>query len=104
MNAGLAVAAGTLGSVLGALVNYMLAVLVGEPVLRRYGKYVLDVGALARPDRGVLPAPRRDQHLRRPPAAGDPPPDLDPGRHVAAWRWAASSRSPRWAPGSGAAS
>ena len=41
MHAGLAVAAGTLGSVIGALVNYMLAVLVGEPVLRRYGKYVL---------------------------------------------------------------
>jgi membrane protein DedA with SNARE-associated domain len=41
LNAGLAVAAGTLGSVLGALVNYTLAVLVGEPVLRRYGRYVL---------------------------------------------------------------
>jgi membrane protein DedA with SNARE-associated domain len=41
MHAGLAVAAGTLGSVLGALVNYALAVLVGEPVLRRYGRFVL---------------------------------------------------------------
>ena len=41
MNAGWAVAAGTLGSVLGALVNYALAVVVGEPVLRRYGKWVL---------------------------------------------------------------
>jgi membrane protein DedA with SNARE-associated domain len=41
MHAGLAVAAGTLGSVLGALLNYLLAVVVGEPVLRRYGKYVL---------------------------------------------------------------
>jgi membrane protein DedA with SNARE-associated domain len=41
MHAGLAVAAGTLGSVIGALVNYALAVLVGEPVLRRYGKFVL---------------------------------------------------------------
>lgn len=41
MSAGLAVAAGTLGSVLGALVNYLLAVVVGEPVLRRYGKFVL---------------------------------------------------------------
>ena len=41
MNAWLAIAAGTLGSVLGALVNYALAVFVGEPVLRRYGKYVL---------------------------------------------------------------
>ncbi len=36
----LAVAAGTLGSILGALVNYYLAVLVGEPMLRRFGKYV----------------------------------------------------------------
>ena len=41
MNGWLAVAAGTLGSVLGALANYGLAVFVGEPVLRRYGKYVL---------------------------------------------------------------
>ena len=51
--------------------------------------------ALARPHRGVLPAPRRDQHVRRAPAAGHPAPDLDPGRHVAAWRSAASWRSPR---------
>jgi len=41
MDAGLAVLAGTLGSVLGALFNYWFAVLVGEPFLRRYGKYVL---------------------------------------------------------------
>ena len=41
MNAALAIAAGTLGSVLGALLNYSLAVTVGEPVLRRYGKFVL---------------------------------------------------------------
>jgi membrane protein DedA with SNARE-associated domain len=41
MNSWLAVAAGTLGSVIGALINYALAVVVGEPVLRRYGKYVL---------------------------------------------------------------
>jgi len=41
MSAGLAIAAGTLGSVLGALLNYLLAVTVGEPVLRRYGKFVL---------------------------------------------------------------
>jgi membrane protein DedA with SNARE-associated domain len=41
MNAVVAVAAGTLGSVLGALVNYALALFVGEPLLRRYGKYVL---------------------------------------------------------------
>jgi len=41
MNGVLAVAAGTLGSVLGALANYALALFVGEPLLRRYGKYVL---------------------------------------------------------------
>src|ERR687887_2804058 len=41
MNGWIAVAAGTVGSVLGALVNYALAVFVGEPVLRRYGKYIL---------------------------------------------------------------
>lgn len=41
LNAWLAVAAGTLGSVLGALANYALAAWVGEPVLRRYGKFVL---------------------------------------------------------------
>ena len=37
----LAVLAGTLGSIIGALVNYWLAVRIGEPVLRRFGKYVL---------------------------------------------------------------
>ena len=41
MTGWVAILAGTLGSLLGALVNYGLAVLVGEPVLRRYGKYVL---------------------------------------------------------------
>jgi len=41
MHSGVAVAAGTLGSIIGALVNYVLAVVVGEPVLRRYGKFVL---------------------------------------------------------------
>jgi membrane protein DedA with SNARE-associated domain len=41
MNGYLAVAAGTFGSVLGALVNYALALYVGEPLLRKYGKYVL---------------------------------------------------------------
>ena len=41
MSLPLAILAGTLGSVLGALVNYFLAATVGEPVLRRYGKYVL---------------------------------------------------------------
>ncbi len=41
MSAVVAVAGGTLGSVLGALLNYGLAVYVGEPVLRKYGRYVL---------------------------------------------------------------
>jgi membrane protein DedA with SNARE-associated domain len=41
MNAWIAIGAGTLGSVVGALANYALAVFVGEPVLRHYGKYVL---------------------------------------------------------------
>jgi membrane protein DedA with SNARE-associated domain len=44
MNGILAVVAGTLGSVIGALVNYGLALLVGEPLLRKYGKYVLVSG------------------------------------------------------------
>jgi membrane protein DedA with SNARE-associated domain len=44
MNGILAVVAGTLGSVIGALVNYGLALFVGEPLLRRYGKYVLVSG------------------------------------------------------------
>ena len=37
----LAVLAGTVGSIGGALFNYWFAVTVGEPFLRRYGKYVL---------------------------------------------------------------
>ena len=41
MDGVLAVAAGTLGSVIGALLNYGLALFVGEPLLRKYGKYVL---------------------------------------------------------------
>jgi len=41
MDAVLAILAGTAGSILGALFNYGFAVIVGEPFLRRYGKYVL---------------------------------------------------------------
>jgi len=41
MSLPLAILAGTLGSILGALINYFLAATVGEPVLRRYGRYVL---------------------------------------------------------------
>ncbi len=41
MSLPLVILAGTLGSMLGALINYMLAAKVGEPFLRRFGKYVL---------------------------------------------------------------
>ena len=41
MHPWLAVLAGTAGSVLGALINYTIALFVGAPVLRRYGRYVL---------------------------------------------------------------
>ncbi len=41
MNAGLVVAAGLLGSLLGALFNYYVAVYLGRPFLVRFGKYVL---------------------------------------------------------------
>ena len=37
----LAVLAGTFGSIIGALANYWLAVKIGEPMLRRFGRYVL---------------------------------------------------------------
>lgn len=37
----LAVLAGAAGSILGALANYGMAVAVGEPFLRRYGRFVL---------------------------------------------------------------
>lgn len=49
MSLPLVILAGTAGSVLGALLNYFLAVHVGEPFLRRFGKYVLmSPGALDR--------------------------------------------------------
>ena len=41
MDPWLAVAMGILGSWLGALLNYYLAVWLGKPVLTRFGKYVL---------------------------------------------------------------
>ncbi|MEO8226508.1 MAG: DedA family protein [Gemmatimonadota bacterium] len=41
MSLPLVILAGTLGSMLGALINYVLAAKVGEPFLRRFGKYVL---------------------------------------------------------------
>lgn len=41
MNAWLALAAGLSGSLIGAGVNYGLAVFLGRPLLHRYGKYLL---------------------------------------------------------------
>ena len=41
MNLLLAILAGTLGSLTGALFNYYLAVKLGRPFLLRYGKYVM---------------------------------------------------------------
>jgi len=41
MNPALAVGAGLLGSVIGALFNYYVAAYLGRPFLLRYGKYVL---------------------------------------------------------------
>ena len=41
MHGGLAVVAGAAGSLIGALFNYYFAVYMGEPFLRRYGKFVL---------------------------------------------------------------
>lgn len=38
-DAGLAILAGTLGSILGALINYVLFSRLGRPFLDRYGKY-----------------------------------------------------------------
>ena len=40
MNLGWVIAAGVAGSLLGALFNYWLAVVLGRPVLLRYGRYV----------------------------------------------------------------
>lgn len=44
MDPTLAVLAGTLGSLVGALFNYWFAIVVGEPFLRRYGRYFLVSG------------------------------------------------------------
>jgi membrane protein DedA with SNARE-associated domain len=41
MNLVLAILAGTLGSLMGALLNYYLAIKLGRPFLLRYGKYVM---------------------------------------------------------------
>jgi membrane protein DedA with SNARE-associated domain len=41
MNGLLVVVCGTLGSILGALFNYVLALYLGRPLLMKYGKYML---------------------------------------------------------------
>lgn len=41
MNAWVALGSGVLGSVLGALFNYAIAVRLGRPLLHRYGRYLL---------------------------------------------------------------
>jgi membrane protein DedA with SNARE-associated domain len=41
MNGWLIVGAGTLGSLIGALFNYILALYLGRPLILRYGKYIL---------------------------------------------------------------
>jgi membrane protein DedA with SNARE-associated domain len=41
MNGVLVVAAGTLGSLIGALFNYALALYLGRPLILRFGKYIL---------------------------------------------------------------
>lgn len=41
MNLLVAIACGVLGSLVGALINYYLAVWLGRPLLIRYGKYVM---------------------------------------------------------------
>ena len=41
MNIAIAIACGILGSLVGALINYYLAIWLGRPLLIRYGKYVM---------------------------------------------------------------
>jgi membrane protein DedA with SNARE-associated domain len=41
MNIAIAIACGILGSLMGALINYYLAIWLGRPLLIRYGKYVM---------------------------------------------------------------
>lgn len=41
MNVWLVIGAGTLGSLIGALFNYVLALYLGRPLILKYGKYVL---------------------------------------------------------------
>ena len=41
MNMAAVIACGVVGSVLGALFNYLLAVWLGRPLLMKYGKYIL---------------------------------------------------------------
>jgi membrane protein DedA with SNARE-associated domain len=41
MNMGIVILCGVVGSLFGALFNYMLAVVLGRPLLLKYGKYIL---------------------------------------------------------------
>jgi membrane protein DedA with SNARE-associated domain len=41
MNMGIVILCGVVGSLLGALFNYMLAVFLGRPLILKYGKYIL---------------------------------------------------------------
>ncbi|HPC48353.1 MAG TPA: DedA family protein, partial [Deltaproteobacteria bacterium] len=41
MNLALVIVCGIVGSILGALFNYVLAVALGRPIISKYGKYVL---------------------------------------------------------------
>lgn len=41
MNIGIAILMATIGSVLGALINYFIAVKMGRPLILKYGKYLL---------------------------------------------------------------
>lgn len=41
MNIAIAITCGILGSLMGALINYYLAIWLGRPLLIRYGKYVM---------------------------------------------------------------
>ncbi len=41
MNMGIVILCGVVGSLFGALFNYMLAIVLGRPLLLKYGKYIL---------------------------------------------------------------
>ena len=72
--------AGTFGSWLGSAITYWVALLVGRPVVMKFGKYFLmPPDKVERAERFMHRYEVRRDLLRKV-AAGDPPPDLDPGR------------------------